>query len=32
MRWVGHVAHMGDVRNAFKMLVGKLKGRGHSKT
>jgi hypothetical protein len=23
MRWVGHVAHMGEVRGAYNILVGK---------
>jgi hypothetical protein len=23
MRWVGHVARMGEVRNAYNILVGK---------
>jgi hypothetical protein len=23
MRWVGHVARMGEVRNAYRVLVGK---------
>jgi hypothetical protein len=27
MRLVGHVKHMGDMRNAFKVLVRNLKGR-----
>jgi hypothetical protein len=27
MRWVRHVAWMGEKRNAFKLLVGKLEGR-----
>jgi len=26
----GHVARMGEMRDAYKMFVGKLKGRGHS--
>jgi len=30
VRWVGHVAHMGDRRNACKILVRKLEGRNHS--
>ena len=28
MRWVGHVAHMGEKRNANRVLVGNLKERG----
>jgi hypothetical protein len=27
MRWVGHVAHMGEMRNAYNILVGKLEGK-----
>jgi hypothetical protein len=27
MRWAGHVAHMGDMRNAYKILVEKLEGK-----
>jgi len=26
-RWVGHVAHMGDNRNAYRVLVARHKGR-----
>jgi hypothetical protein len=29
MRWVGHVAYMGDMRNTYKILVRKLKGKDH---
>ena len=29
VRWVGHVARMGDSRGACSMLLGRLKGRGH---
>jgi hypothetical protein len=25
MRWAGHVARMGDIRNAYTIWVGKLK-------
>jgi hypothetical protein len=25
MKWAGYVAHMGEMRNAYKILVGKLK-------
>jgi hypothetical protein len=25
--WVGHVAHMGEIRNAYKILVAKLEGK-----
>jgi hypothetical protein len=31
MRWVGHVAHMGETRNAYKILVRKVEGRNHIK-
>jgi hypothetical protein len=27
MRWVGHVARVGDVRDYFKIFIGKPKGR-----
>jgi hypothetical protein len=27
MRWVGHVARMGEVRGAYNILVGRLGGR-----
>jgi hypothetical protein len=27
MRWAGHVAQMGERRNAYKILVGKPEGR-----
>jgi hypothetical protein len=30
MGGVGHVARMGEMRSAYKMLVGNLKGRNHS--
>jgi hypothetical protein len=30
MRWVWHVAHMGEIRNAYKTLVGKPEGRDFS--
>jgi hypothetical protein len=26
-RWVGHVAHMAEMRIVYKILVGKFKGR-----
>jgi hypothetical protein len=26
MRWVGHVAHMGEMRGAYRVLVGKPEG------
>jgi hypothetical protein len=28
MRWAGHVARMGEERNAYRLLVGKPQGRG----
>jgi len=27
MRWKGHVAHMGERRGAYRVLVGKLEGK-----
>jgi len=27
MRWVGHVAYMGEKRNAYRVLVGKREGK-----
>jgi hypothetical protein len=27
MRWAGHVAHMGEVRGAYSILVGRPEGR-----
>jgi hypothetical protein len=27
MKWVGHVARMGEKRNAYRLLVGKPEGR-----
>jgi hypothetical protein len=27
MRWAGHVAHMGEERKVYKVLVGKLGGK-----
>jgi len=27
MRWTRHVAHMGEMRNAYKILVGKPEGK-----
>jgi len=29
IRWMGHVERMGEMRNACKILVGKLGGRYH---
>jgi hypothetical protein len=28
-RWVGHVARMGEKRNAYRLLVGKPEGKNH---
>jgi hypothetical protein len=30
IRWAGHAAHMGEMRNEYKSLVGNLKGKDHS--
>jgi hypothetical protein len=27
MRWAGHIAHMGEKRNAYRILVGKPEGK-----
>jgi len=27
MRWAGHVAHMGDRRGSYRVLVGKREGK-----
>ena len=27
MRWAGHVAHMGEGRDVYRVLVGKLEGK-----
>jgi hypothetical protein len=27
MRWAGHVVHMGEMKNAYKILVGKPEGK-----
>jgi hypothetical protein len=27
MRWAGYVARMGEIRNAYRLLVGKPKGK-----
>jgi hypothetical protein len=29
MRWAGHVVKMGEMKNAYKILVGKPKGNGY---
>ena len=29
MRWAGHVAHMGEGREVYRVLVGKPEGRDH---
>jgi hypothetical protein len=31
MRWAGHVASLGDRRDACRVLVGRLEGKGHLK-
>jgi hypothetical protein len=31
MRWAGDPARLGEMRNAYEILVGKLKGKNHSK-
>jgi hypothetical protein len=32
MGWVGHVARMGEKRNAYRILVGKPEGKSSRKT
>jgi hypothetical protein len=32
MRWAGHVARMGEKRNAYRLLVGKPEGKRPRKT
>jgi len=27
MRWVGHIAHMGEERGMYRVLVGKARGK-----
>jgi hypothetical protein len=29
MRWVGHVACIGEMRNAYRILIEKSKGKNH---
>ena len=29
MRWAGHVAHMGEEKGLYRVLVGKLEGKYH---
>jgi hypothetical protein len=29
MKWAGHVARMGEKRNAYRLLVGKPEGKNH---
>jgi hypothetical protein len=29
MRWAGHVARMGEKRNAYKIIVGNPEGKDH---
>jgi hypothetical protein len=31
MRWVVHVAHMGEMRNVYKIFVGKTEGKNTQK-
>jgi hypothetical protein len=31
MRWLGHVGDMGDMRNVYKILVGKSEGKKRSR-
>jgi hypothetical protein len=30
MRWAGRVAHKGEMRDVYQLLVGKAKGKCHS--
>jgi hypothetical protein len=30
IRWTGHVAHMGEMKNVYDIMVGKLNGRYYS--
>jgi hypothetical protein len=30
MRWAEYVARMGEIRNAYNILIGNLKGKSHS--
>jgi hypothetical protein len=32
MRWAGHVARMGEKRNAYRILVGRLRRRWENNT
>jgi hypothetical protein len=32
MRWAGHVARMGEKRNAYRLLVGKSEGKATRNT
>jgi hypothetical protein len=27
MRWAGHIAHMGEMKDGYKVLVGKSEGK-----
>jgi hypothetical protein len=29
IRWMGHVAHMGERRGVYRVLVGKSEGKNH---
>jgi hypothetical protein len=31
IRWSGHVAHMGEERNLYRILMGKPEGKNHLK-
>jgi hypothetical protein len=31
IRWAGHIAGIGEMRNAYNNLVGKTEGKNHSK-
>jgi hypothetical protein len=30
MRWARHVAHMGEMRNVYRIFIGNMKERNHS--
>jgi hypothetical protein len=32
VRWTGHVARVGEMKNAYKILVGKSEGKERSET
>jgi hypothetical protein len=29
MKWAGHIARMGEKKNAYRLLVGKPEGKSH---